>query len=241
MIQAEPRPEGWTILEAIEQTVDPALVQDWRTAEAEWRSSGAPKRIQYLRSETAYGREVRHVNDRIREQNAILRRTHAARWNVLRALKELLSENELVGWGRFGSRVEDIRPIPASAWMGLDMILAESMLVERSKNKLQIYNVRIFRRDAAPSSVPLFHVKPTDSHAVPSRPADQGKKRRSPVAEQVAAALNSKGLDGGPSGHTIKAISKMIAPMMKQPPKTEDANRALCKAIARHYQRLRMR
>jgi hypothetical protein len=153
------------------------------------------------------------------------------------ALYQLLSGGQLTGWGRFGSRVAELAPIPKGAWKGLAIrSLEDSNLIERSKNQLEIFDVRVFPKGAAPAST--FHVKPTDSYALPSVTLGEGKKRRRPVAEQVATALEKMGLAQDPGGCSIKEIGRMIAPMMSAPPKTPEADLALRQAVARHYRRL---
>ncbi|TMI99585.1 MAG: hypothetical protein E6G97_21980 [Alphaproteobacteria bacterium] len=78
----------------------------------------------------------------------------------------------------------------------------------------------------------LFHVKPTGNDGL--RSFTMGKrKRRRPVAEEVARALRECGLASDPSAFSWKEIAKIIYPKLKKPPATQTA---LEKAIQRHYE-----
>jgi hypothetical protein len=215
------RPEGWTIQEAIEHTVDGKLLSDWRLAKAAWESYGGTIAL------LVPGVDPYAVQ--------LSRNVRAADNKVLRAFRDPLLAGYLTGIGRFGSRLKKHSPIPASAWSGLIIrSRSQSIVVENSKEKLEIYDVRIFPRDELPASA-TFHVNSTEHGGVRPRTT----KKYSPVRDEVARVLKAKGLHLSPEGHTFKTIALMIGPMMSDPRRGEAADAALRQAISRHYRAIR--
>jgi hypothetical protein len=147
--------EGWTIREAIEACVDPALLDERDEAIAEWKALGSPRR--FVRH-PGVGRDLpRDTGLAGRRAFDEMRRVQLA---VNEALRIALQRGRLVARSRRASPTAPSSPIPMIAWCDLQVGNQErSIVIERTREKTRHYGVRIYPVLGSPDVVDLLDGK----------------------------------------------------------------------------------
>jgi hypothetical protein len=151
--------KGWTLVEAIERTVDRSVVQEWERAEKEQRQFGKPGggliSAGLSADPEAIAAAARYRECRDKKADAS-RRLLMARKKVEAELVQHLKEHKLLATGRKGSPVADPTILPPSAWDCLSVSdYRRSILIEQTRAKQQIFDVRLY---------PLVHAPEVATH-----------------------------------------------------------------------------
>jgi hypothetical protein len=168
-----------------------------------------------------------------------------------RALTTMLRRCVLEAHG-VGEKSGQVERVPGSIWAHEDFqINSQGDIFQdnpESKGRFDRLNRRwaaVELRAPGPISAvtPVFHVKPhirddsrppTSAHDVSTSAGKRSKRKRSPKADVVAAALDREGIVDRPAGLTNKEIAAKIAIHVSG---QHMSGEALAKAVARHFKR----
>lgn len=144
---------GWPIAEAIRRCVDPDLLSHCFKSHRDWVSAGRRSRF-IIRSEQIEGYDAIRHNDRERVARSLYHQKKTSYAQLLSSLRSLLRTGKLVAWGRRDSPLASPTSIPESAWNYLRISnVRRSIVVERTKAKPKVFDIRIFPIVEAPDAI----------------------------------------------------------------------------------------
>ena len=140
--------QGWMLAEAIRRTVDSKLLLKWFEAERALRQCG-PMGPHLISAGIFADIETEQAAARAREKKRRLNAHRAASAStcaeVVREFYSQLKACRIIARGRRGGPTAEEQPIPASAWNSLRIVnLRRSIVEERTRDKVRIYDVRLY-------------------------------------------------------------------------------------------------
>lgn len=141
---------GWKLRESVRRTSDPSALESYFHM---LRTSPPPRRHSwqspYMEGEVAHA-----ANSLTREHLETTNRLASRGRELESAWRDLLKMERIVAYGRRGSPMADQKVIPASAWDSLRVkSLKKGVLIERTKARTEIFDVRVFPAIEAPDAI----------------------------------------------------------------------------------------
>ena len=198
--------EGLKIEDAIRRYADPDLSRECDIDRRKWLADGGRTNFK-IRNIRRHGAHWDGHNRRERAAKLIHDKYRNSLHRLRQSVQDLLSTGELIACGRRESPVAPVTAIPPSAWQHLGVwSYSKSVLVEKTRAKTKIFDVRIFHaaEDAAVVE-PL-----SDFHGSSGAPA-QHKQGQLEKPKKSVARVTAK-------NNSIKACRLWLSEIMRSNP-----------------------